>query len=74
MEALTEKYTMAELADRHGVHPNQISQWKRLFLENADAVFEKGGKSKRKDHREREELLKVIGELKVENNFLKKKL
>jgi len=74
MEAISEKYTMAELADRHGIHPNQISQWKRKFIDNADVVFEKGNGSKRKDNREREELLKVIGELKVENSFLKKKL
>ncbi len=76
LEALSERYTMSELAERHGLHPNQISQWKAHFKENASQVFDKGVKSSKKNEAEseRDRLLKAIGELKVENDFLKKVL
>ena len=35
LEALSERYTLSELAERHQVHPNQISKWKSQFLEQA---------------------------------------
>ncbi len=76
LEALSERYTMSELAERHRLHPNQISQWKAHFKENASLVFEKGtakGK-KNESESERDRFLKTIGELKVENDFLKKVL
>ncbi|MBU2912918.1 hypothetical protein [Reichenbachiella agariperforans] len=45
--------------------------WKREFLANAEGVFEKKGKSKKSQvEDERDQLLKVIGQLKVENDFL----
>jgi transposase len=76
LEALSERYTMSEFAERHGLHLNQISQWKAHFKENASHVFEKGGSSTKKSEveTERDRLMKAIGELKVENDFLKKVL
>ena len=76
LEALSERYTMSELAERHQLHPNQITSWKKHFLTHAGEIFDKGSaeKEKRRVQDDRDKLLKVIGELKVENDFLKKVL
>ena len=75
LEALKERQSARELADRFKISPQQISTWKREFLENADEVF--GGKSRGKkseEEKKQDELLRVIGEQKVEIDFLKKNL
>ena len=45
LEALREDATVPELARRHGVHPNQIYGWKKLVLDNASSLFERGAGS-----------------------------
>lgn len=73
LAAIREQETIPDLARRHGVHANQIYKWKREFLERSAAVFERdaepGGTSERED-----ELLKKIGELTVERDFLSRGL
>jgi transposase-like protein len=34
LEAIREEMTLAELSKKYGVHPNQISTWKRAAIEN----------------------------------------
>ena len=77
LEAIKEQSTSAELAQKHKLHPGQISTWKREFLAGASTIFEKGSgtKSKRSEAEEKEDdLLKIIGQQKVELDFLKKSL
>ena len=71
LEALKERHSLAELAQKYEIHPTQISAWKRDFLDGAEQVFESGKKDARSEtEREKDKLLKVIGQLKVENDFL----
>lgn len=72
LEALKERHSLAELAQKHQIHPTQISGWKRDFLSGAESVFEKGKTDKRSEsEKKNDQLLKTIGQLKVENDFLK---
>jgi len=72
--ALREDKTISQLASEYGVHPNQISEWKRVALESLPDLFSKRKKSDEKERREKEErLLRQIGKLSVEVDWLKKK-
>lgn len=72
LEALKERHSLAELAQKYQIHPTQISGWKRDFLSGAESVFEKGKTDKRSEsEKKNDQLLKTIGQLKVENDFLK---
>jgi len=41
LESLKERHTMAELAQKYKVHPQQIREWKKHFLKNSEEVFSK---------------------------------
>lgn len=75
LEALKERQSIKELAERYQVSPQQISTWKREFMEKAEQVFG-GSKGSLKSEAEKkeDELLRVIGQQKVEIDFLKKNL
>jgi transposase len=73
LAAIREQETVPELARRHGVHANQIYKWKRQFLEGAASVFERDADPAGGTERE-DELLKKIGELTVERDFLSRGL
>lgn len=73
LEVLKEQQTIQELASKYEVHPNQISTWKNEFLSNASSVFD-SKKEKQNTHQDTAKLYKVIGEQKVEIDFLKEVL
>src|ERR1700681_2626937 len=68
--------TIAELASEFGVHPNQIYNWKKQLLDGAVSVFEGGGTTAESTASEAQVdvLYRQIGQLKVEDDFLARKL
>ena len=75
LEALKERQSAKELAQKFEITPQQINLWKREFLSEAESVFDKGSTSKKSESEEKEDrLLKVIGQQKVELDFLKNAL
>ncbi len=75
LEAIKESQSLSDLAMKYELAPAQISRWKKEFLAGAEVVFDTEQKSAKSEaETERDHLLKVIGELKVENDFLKKSL
>lgn len=74
IEAIKERYTLSELANRFELHPNQISMWKHEFLDKSSQVFEKNRKKSKEETVDIEQLYSKIGKLEVERDFLKKNL
>lgn len=75
IEALKERSTIEELAKKYEVHPTQINTWKREFLGKAASLFDdKNEHDDKQKEADTERLYAQIGQLKVENDFLKKKL
>lgn len=74
LAALKNEETTSELAARFGVHPTMIASWKRTLLDGAPDIFDKGQKSRKQTEEHVDELYKQIGRLKVERDFLSKKL
>lgn len=70
LEALRGDRTIQEIAAKHQVHPNQVSQWKRQAVEGMADVFARGGKPTGASEADVKELHAKIGRLAVENDFL----
>ena len=74
LEAIRGDRTVAEIAAAYGVHPNQISKWKKQALDELPKVF--SGRYEKTEAQGKEltdQLYQQIGRLKVELDWLKKK-
>jgi len=66
---------VAELAGEHQVHPSQITQWKKQLLDSAEQFFSDRRVTEKKDQEELlAKLYQQIGQMKVELDWLQKKL
>jgi transposase-like protein len=75
LAALKGDKTVNELAGQFGVHPTLIHGWKKQLLAGADQVFSNGARTNARDgEAEKAELFEQIGRLKMELEWLKKKV
>ena len=75
MDAAREIKTITQLAAEHGLHPNLISQWKRQLLDEGSGIFSKASADQqRREESIQTELYEQIGRLKMELEWLKKKV
>jgi transposase-like protein len=75
LSALKEDATIAQLSSKFGVHRVQIAKWKKQAIEQISSVFQgKNLKTDKEQEKLADELYRQIGQLKVENDWLKKKL
>ena len=79
LEVLNGEETLGAIAARHNLNPNVLRNWKKEFLDKAPQIFD--GSNQKRDiaarereiDAEREELLKTVGQLTIERDWLKKK-
>ena len=69
IEALADGKTIAEIAQKHDVHPNQVTEWRRQLLERAAGVFG-GAATEPVPAIDLKGLHAKIGQLTLENEFL----
>ena len=74
LAALQNEETTAQLASRFDIHPTMISTWKRQLRDSAAELCDKNHKSRKQVEGQLDELYRQIGQLKVENDFLARKL
>lgn len=75
IECIKEQKTIEEICKKYELHPTQANLWKKEFLASAPSVFdrEKTVSTEEGTDKKLQELYAQIGQLKVENDFLKKK-
>lgn len=76
LELLREEQTLGEIAATYQINPNQLTRWRKEFLEKAPALFDEPKTTKMRKKaddeaaKEKDRLLKTIGQLTMERDFL----
>jgi putative transposase len=77
LEVLKEDYSLSEIASGYGINPNLVSRWKQEFLENAPKIYERTAQQREESKiskemaTEKAQMLKKIGQLTMERDYLK---
>jgi transposase len=75
LEALKGELSISQIASKYDIHPKQVTDWRDQLLEEGELVFTpKTSLRKTKTDHEKDDLIRKIGELTVEVDYLKKKL
>mgnify|MGYP001563784300 FL=1 len=72
LEALKDDKTLAEIASQFGVHPMQVSQWRKELTDGAEAIFS-DKRGRKKEDWDRDALERKVGQQAIELDYLKKK-
>ncbi len=73
LDLISEKHTLAELCQKYKVHQRVLYRWKKELLENGSSLFDRKTRPK-PESRELDSLERKVGQLTMENDFLKKAL
>lgn len=73
LDLISEKHTITELCQKYNVHQRVLYRWKKELLENGSSLFDRKTKPK-PEHKEIDSLERKVGQLTMENDFLKKAL
>lgn len=79
LEVLAGDEELGAIASRHNINPNMLRTWKKEFLEKSERVFDESRRERELAAKEQEmnakheELLKTVGQLTIERDWLKKK-
>jgi len=75
IDAIKDKMTVSQIASKYDIHPKQVTDWRDQFLTEAESIFiPKTSLRRTKTDLEKEALLMKIGQLTIDNDYLKKKL
>lgn len=74
IEALKERETLTQLALKFSISPTVISKWKQEFVTLSSGVFDNGSPKKPEPEIDIDKLYSKIGQLEMENDFLKKNI
>ena len=75
LEAIKGELTLSQISSKYGAHATQVNAWKKQALALLPDIFSEKSKQHLSEHAtELAELYEQIGRLKVENDFLKKKM